>query len=276
MQDAWTRRIRCCRTDMASTKPALFKVVIPARYGSTRLPAKAIADVAGRPMIQWVIAAAFRSSAEEVLVATDDVRVAALATYGDPAQTVAVMTSERHQSGTDRIAEVAATRGWEPQTIVVNVQGDEPQLPPALIDQVATLLAAQPQADLATLSTPITTREEFLDPNVVKVVTDDSGFALYFSRAPIPWDRDGAAVDTASMSFAGAQRHLGIYAYRVAALGALTSLPPGKLEVTERLEQLRAMQAGMRIAVAVALTVPGIGVDTEHDLARVRAALATR
>ncbi len=257
-------------------QPAPFKVVIPARYGSTRLPAKALADIAGRPMIQWVIDVALRSGAEEVLVATDDARVAAASMAPGGTKNLAVMTSDRHQSGTDRIAEVAATRGWAPQTIVVNVQGDEPQLPPALIDQVAALLAARPQASIATLSTPITTLNDFLDPNVVKVVADDAGLALYFSRAPVPWDRDGAAARPAMPGFATAQRHLGIYAYRVSALRALTSLPPASLELTERLEQLRALQAGMRIAVAAATTVPGIGVDTEHDLARVRDALMTR
>ncbi len=259
---------------MTSRMPA-FKVVIPARYGSTRLPAKALLEIAGRPMIQWVIDAAVSSSAAEVLVATDDARVAAVAIDSRrPEQTLAVLTSDRHPSGTDRIAEVAAARHWDATTIVVNVQGDEPQLPPALIDQVAMLLNDHPEADIATLATPITTLAEFLDPNVVKLVADDLGLALYFSRAPIPWDRDGAT--TGSQSFAGALRHLGIYAYRVTALQRLTRLPPGRLESMERLEQLRALQAGMRIAVAVARVVPGMGVDTEHDLARVRAALSER
>jgi 3-deoxy-manno-octulosonate cytidylyltransferase (CMP-KDO synthetase) len=256
-----------------ASKPA-FKVVIPARYGSTRLPAKALLEIAGRPMIQWVIEAALCSSATEVLVATDDARVAAVAFQShEPQRNLAVLTSPTHQSGTDRIAEVAAARHWDAMTIVVNVQGDEPQLSPVLIDQVAMLLHDHPQADIATLATPITTLAEFLDPNVVKAVCDDAGFALYFSRAPIPWDRDGAM--HGSQSSAGALRHLGIYAYRVSALQRLTSLPPGRMEMTERLEQLRALQAGMRIAVAVAQVVPGIGVDTEHDLERVRAALSS-
>ena len=248
-----------------------FKVVIPARYGSTRLPAKALLEIAGRPMIQWVIDAALRSSADEVLVATDDARVAAAAVHcSDPQRQLAVLTSAAHQSGTDRIAEVALLREWAANTIVVNVQGDEPQLPPALIDQVATLLATHPEAEVATLSTAITSLPEFLDPNVVKVVTDANGLALYFSRAPIPWHRDAIGA-SGQESFVGAQRHLGIYAYRVTALQRLTVLPPSELELIERLEQLRALQAGMRIAVAAAATVPGIGVDTEHDLARVRA-----
>jgi 3-deoxy-manno-octulosonate cytidylyltransferase (CMP-KDO synthetase) len=254
-----------------------FKVVIPARYGSTRLPAKALVDIAGRPMIQWVIDAALRSSADEVFVATDDERVAQAAVHHrHPQRSFAVMTSAAHQSGTDRIAEVAQLRGWDPMTIVVNVQGDEPQLPPSLIDQVAALLAAHPEATVATLSTPIVSLAEFLDPNVVKVVRDTNGLALYFSRAPIPWSRDTVDKVAGQTSFTVAQRHLGIYAYRVGALQTLTALPPSELESIEKLEQLRALQSGMRIAVATAAIVPGLGVDTDHDLARVRAAMASR
>lgn len=250
-----------------------FKVVIPARYASTRLPAKALADIGGKPMLQWVIAAACRSGAEEVLVATDDARVEAAAL--DPAgRRVGVMTSADHQSGTDRIAEVARQRAWSDDMIVVNVQGDEPQLPPALIDEVALLLEKAPDADIATLSTPVRSLHEFMDPNVVKVVTGAQGAALYFSRAPIPWHRDGAAVGLQSQtSFPGAQRHLGIYAYRVGALRRLTALAPSDLELTEKLEQLRALQTGMRIVVGVASQPPGIGVDTPQDLDRVRAQL---
>jgi len=254
-----------------------FNVVIPARYGSTRLPAKALLDIAGRPMIQWVIDAALRSSADEVLVATDDVRVAQASLHRDyPSRNFSMLTSALHQSGTDRIAEVAQMREWAASTIVVNVQGDEPQLPPVLIDQVAKLLDDHPEAEVATLSTAIVSLTELLDPNVVKVVTDKNGLALYFSRAPIPWGRDTLDGNARQTSFTGAHRHLGIYAYRVGALQRLTALPPSELEVIERLEQLRALQAGMRIAVAAAATVPGIGVDTEHDLARVRAMLANQ
>lgn len=252
-----------------------FFVVIPARYGSTRLPAKALADIAGRPMIQWVAAAALESAAREVIVATDDSRVADAA-RGEPRAAV-VMTRTDHPSGTDRIAEVAALRKWPDDAIVVNVQGDEPMLPAVLINQVATLLAGDPRADLATLSVPIAELAEFLDPNAVKVVSANDGSALYFSRAPIPWNRDGASQGLQSQTKAiGAQRHLGIYAYRVASLRRLTALPPSSLETTEKLEQLRALQAGMRIVVAQAAATPGFGVDTEHDLARVRAAIAAR
>jgi 3-deoxy-manno-octulosonate cytidylyltransferase (CMP-KDO synthetase) len=252
-----------------------FKVVIPARYSSTRLPAKPLVDLGGRPMIQWVVDAACRSAADEVLVATDDERIAAaVRDPRAPARSLAVTTRGDHQSGTDRIAEVAQTRGWDGRTIVVNVQGDEPQLPPELIDQVASLLERHGDADIATLCTPIGSVHEFLDPNVVKVVTGRGCIALYFSRAPIPWHRDGAAHGLASQtSILGAQRHLGIYAYRVEALRTLTSMPPSDLEVTEKLEQLRALQAGMRIVVGIAAVPPPAGVDTEADVARVRASL---
>ncbi len=248
-----------------------FKVVIPARYASTRLPAKAVLEIAGRPMLQWVIRAAERSRADEVIVATDDERVLRVA-LDSQERNVAVMTRSDHQSGTDRIAEVAARQGWDDRTIVVNVQGDEPQLPPVLIDQVAELLEQHPDAAIATLCTPITSLHEFLDPNVVKVVTARGTNAMYFSRAPIPWHRDGAAQGLMSQtSILGSQRHLGIYAYRVAALRKVTSLPPSDLEIIEKLEQLRALQAGLRIVVGCAREVPGIGVDTPHDLERVRA-----
>ena len=247
-----------------------FRVVIPARYGSTRLPAKALAQIAGRPMIQWVVDAAKRSRASEVLVATDDERVASAVSPPE----CAVMTSVDHPSGTDRIAEVARRRGWTDSDIVVNVQGDEPQLPAALINQVAELLASDARADLATLSTPIESVQELLDPNAVKVVVRSDRSALYFSRAPIPWNRDAAKQGIMSQtSWSGAQRHLGIYAYRVASLRRMTELAPSSLELMEKLEQLRALEAGMRILVAPACEAPGAGVDTERDLQRVRAAL---
>ena len=255
-----------------------FKVVIPARYASTRLPAKPLLDIGGRPMIQWVIASALRSKANEVLVATDDERIASAAV--DPRQpqhSLAVMTRAEHQSGTDRIAEVAQLRNWDAHTIVVNVQGDEPQLPHLLIDQVAGLLAGNPSADIATLCVPIASLSEYLNPNVVKVVTAQDGMALYFSRAPIPWHRDGAAQDLASQTnFQGSRRHLGIYAYTVAALRRVTALPPGQLELMEKLEQLRALQAGMRIVVADAAGAAGVGVDTQDDLQHVRSLLPPR
>lgn len=252
-----------------------FKVVIPARYASSRLPGKPLLDIGGRPMIQWVIDVACRSGAEEVLVATDDVRIATAAVDpADPQRSLAVLTRPDHSSGTDRIAEVAALRGWSDRTIVVNVQGDEPRLPPALVVETASLLERRPDADIATLCTPIASLHDFLDPNVVKVVTTSAGEALYFSRAPIPWDRDGGRDGPASQSsFAGARRHVGLYAYRVEALRRLTALPPSDLELTEKLEQLRALQAGMKVLVATASQTPPVGVDTDADLQRARAAL---
>ena len=251
-----------------------FKVVIPARYGSTRLPGKPLLEIAGKPMVQWVVDAACQSQAEEVWVATDDERIAQAVSNPRSevrGESMAIMTRVDHRSGTDRIAEVAQLKHWPADTIVVNVQGDEPRLPAALIDQVAALLATYAQAQIATLCTPITSREEFLNPNVVKVVKADDNTALYFSRAPIPWHRDGAVAGLASQTeFAGAQRHLGIYAYRVGALLQLTYLAPSTLELAESLEQLRALQAGMRIVVATAIAQPGVGVDTPQDIERVR------
>lgn len=245
-----------------------FKVVIPARYASARLPGKPLLDIAGRTMIEWVIASAAKSRAEEVLVATDDARIA------ERVGAQAVMTQLTHQSGTDRIAEVARLRGWAERTIVVNVQGDEPQLPPTLVDQVASLLEQHDKADIATLCTPIVSLREFLDPSAVKVVMAEDGAALYFSRAPIPFDRDAASQGLASQTrFTCAHRHLGLYAYRVEALKRLSAQPPSELERIEKLEQLRALQAGMKIVVAVARTPPPPGVDTPEDLERVRGAL---
>ena len=247
-----------------------FKVVIPARYASTRLPGKPLLDIGGKPMVVWVVDAACASNADQVIVATDDARIAnAVETRASRA--TALMTRVEHRSGTDRIAEVAQGAAWDDSTVVVNVQGDEPQIPVALINQVAELLMSHSDAHIATLCTPILTLEDFLNTNVVKVVTADNDMALYFSRAPIPWHRDAARAGVSTQTqFTGAQRHLGIYAYRVGALKQLTQLPPGNLELAESLEQLRAMQAGMRIVVAKAQVLPGQGVDTPEDIARVR------
>jgi len=249
-----------------------FVVVIPARYAATRLPGKPLLDIGGKPMVQWVVEAATKSRATEVLVATDDTRIAhAVHDPREPNKTIAILTRAEHPSGTDRIAEVAQRYRWSNETIVVNVQGDEPHIPPAVIDQVAELLEKDSRADMATLCTPLASIREMLDPNVVKVVSADDGAALYFSRAPIPWARDTAPSDLMSQtSYAQGFRHLGIYAYRVNALLRLTQSPPSQLEKIERLEQLRALQLGMRIAVAQAVVVPGVGVDTAADLERAR------
>lgn len=251
----------------------MFRAVIPARYASTRLPGKPLAEIAGRPMIQHVHERVAASGAAEVIVATDDERVArACASFGAEVQ----MTSASHVSGTDRLAEVAARRGWQAREVVVNVQGDEPLMPPALVRQAAALLSADPGADIATLGTPIRSLEEFLDPAVVKLVRRADGRALYFSRAPIPWHRDEASQGPASQrSFAGAWRHLGIYAYRVGALQRLAEAAPCGLEMAEKLEQLRALHLGMAISVGEALEIPGPGVDTPEDLERVRRLLSS-
>jgi len=249
-----------------------FKVVIPARYASTRLPGKPLLEIRGKPMVAWVVEAACSSDADEVWVATDDQRIAdAVNACGTTAKSM--MTGVKHRSGTDRIAEVVKRNGWSSDTIVVNVQGDEPQMPVVLINQVAALLQSHSHAQIATLCTPILSLEEFLNTNVVKVVKASNDTALYFSRAPIPWHRDGAEGLQSQAKFDGACRHLGIYAYRVAALQQLMGLPPGDLELAESLEQLRAMQAGMQIAVANAVVQPGLGVDTPDDIARVRASV---
>ncbi len=249
-----------------------FHVVIPARYASTRLPGKPLLDIGGLPMIQRVVSRACASSATEVLVATDDGRIAAVVTdTRHPDRSIAVMTDPALPSGTDRVAAVAAARGWSDDTVVVNVQGDEPFLPPGLIDQVAGLLERDATAAVATLASPIESLAEFLDPNVVKVVKAHDGTALYFSRAPIPWTREGTSGGLAGQrEFGDAMRHVGLYAYRVGALRRLTALPPSAYEQREKLEQLRALEAGLRIVVAPCREPPAPGVDTDADLLRAR------
>jgi 3-deoxy-manno-octulosonate cytidylyltransferase (CMP-KDO synthetase) len=245
----------------------VFRVVIPARYASSRLPGKALLAIYGKPMIQWVYERARASRAREVLIATDDLLIVSAA-HSFGAETI--MTAATHQSGTDRIAEVARLQGWPESDLVVNVQGDEPVIPPALIDQVAGVLESNSRADIATLAAPITSLAEFLDPNAVKVVTDPQGRALYFSRAPIPWHRDGAVAGLMSQkTFVGARRHVGIYGYRVGALLRLAALQPTRLEHSERLEQLRALENGFEIRVADAVEPPGPDVNTAADLERV-------
>jgi len=239
-----------------------FTVVIPARFAAQRLPGKPLADLAGRPLILHACDCAQRSGASRVIVATDDVRIQeACQQAGVEAQ----MTAANHASGTDRIAEVAERLDLDDEELVVNLQGDEPMMPPANIEQVAGLLAAG--SDMSTLCTPIHDQAEFMNPNVVKVVADGKGRALYFSRAPIPWNRDSTA------GLHEALRHIGIYGYRVGALKRLSATPPCELEQIEKLEQLRALWLGMSIAVDVAREVPGPSVDTPEDLKRVAALL---
>jgi 3-deoxy-manno-octulosonate cytidylyltransferase (CMP-KDO synthetase) len=240
-------------------------VVIPARMGSTRLPGKPLLALAGKPMVQWTYERARRSGAGSVLVATDDERiVAAVREVGGEA----TLTAATHASGTDRIAEIARREHWHERDIVVNLQADEPLMPPQLLDQVAQLFTVHPGADITTLSVPLESVAALLDPNVVKVAASADQRALYFSRAPIPWSRDSAPAGLASQrSCSGAHRHLGIYGYRVAALLRLASLPPSPLEQLEKLEQLRALEHAMDIRVARASAPPGPDVNTADDLA---------
>jgi 3-deoxy-manno-octulosonate cytidylyltransferase (CMP-KDO synthetase) len=225
-----------------------------------RLPGKPLADIHGKPMIVWVYEAARRSRAAEVIVATDNEKIAAACRA---ARARVELTAAHHPSGTDRIAELAARLAWPDDDIVVNVQGDEPLLPPRLVDQVADLLEDEPAAGVATLVTPVRDEREFHDPNVVKVVADAEGSVLYFSRAPIPYPRDGALSESA-------RRHIGIYAYRARSLKAIAAAQPCAPETAERLEQLRALWLGIRILVADAAEVPPRAVDTPEDLAEIR------
>lgn len=248
-----------------------FTVVIPARYGSSRLPGKPLLDIAGEPMIAHVWRRACQSRASRVVVATDDVRIkTAMAPYGAEV----VMTREDHASGTDRLAEVADQLALDESALVVNVQGDEPLIPPALINQVAERLADDDQASIATLAEPITDIDSLFNPNVVKVVRSFQGRALYFSRAPIPWDREQFSQPPAVLGTDAWLRHIGLYAYRVSFLHAYCDWPASSLEQLEQLEQLRALQYGHTIQVALACDVNPAGVDTAEDLARVRALLA--
>jgi 3-deoxy-manno-octulosonate cytidylyltransferase (CMP-KDO synthetase) len=251
-----------------------FRVVIPARYASVRLPGKPLVNICGQPMLYWVHQIAQQSGAAEVVIATDDERIQSAAeSFGARVQ----MTSPTHASGTDRIAEVALARGWKDGDIVVNLQGDEPLMPSELLQQVAELLAQHAQASIATLATRIGSVDAFKDVNCVKVVTDQEGRALYFSRAPIPWGRDTAPAGLASQrGYTGARRHIGIYAYRIGALRRLSMLPPSPLERLEKLEQLRALENGMEIRVGDARVLPGPAVDTEQDLALVNSLMAEK
>lgn len=246
-----------------------FKVVIPARYGSTRLPGKPLLEIAGRPMIQHVMERAAASGADEVVVATDDRRIVeAVRAFGGEA----CMTGDQHRSGSDRIAEVAERLAWDQDVIVVNLQGDEPAMPASLIDQVAADLAGHALAGMATLAHPITDMESLFNPHVVKLVVGADGYALYFSRAPIPWHRDEFARREGPVpNGVTFLRHIGLYAYRVGFLRRFVAWPHAPLEEAESLEQLRALWRGARIHVSEARQEPGPGVDTADDLLRVEA-----
>lgn len=250
-----------------------FHVVIPARYASTRLPGKPLADIAGKPMIEHVYERALESGANDVTVATDDQRIAdAVTAFGGNF----CMTAADHESGTDRIAEVVSQMGWGDDELVVNLQGDEPLMPPVLLKQVAQALANQKSAVMSTLAVPLTDAHQVLDPNVVKVVCDAQGLALYFSRATIPWNRDVFSQGSpANDNWAkGLLRHLGIYAYRVSFLKRYVTWEVSPLEAVESLEQLRVLWYGEKISVAVADEAPHPGVDSMEDLELVRSSFS--
>lgn len=244
-----------------------FVVVIPARFASIRLPGKPLRDILGKPMLQHVYERGCESSADDVIVATDDERIA---TAAEGFGATVCMTGDQHQSGTERIAEVADIFDWDDQQVVVNLQGDEPAMPPALIDQCARLLE-DGDADIATLASPLLQQDDLDNPNIVKVIRDAKERAIYFSRAAIPYVRE--PVNKALAAEAALQHH-GIYAYRCGILRQLVSAAASELEICERLEQLRALSLGMSIAVGVPVERPGIGVDTEDDLLRATRELA--
>jgi 3-deoxy-manno-octulosonate cytidylyltransferase (CMP-KDO synthetase) len=247
-----------------------FRVVVPSRLSSTRLPNKPLLDVAGKPLVVRCLEVALRAGAREVLVATDDERIASVvrAAGGD-----VQLTRADHPSGTDRLAEVARTRAWADDDIVVNLQGDEPLVPPELLVRLAAQLVEHPSAGIATMATPIHTVAELRSPNAVKVVLRDDGLAHYFSRAPIPFDRDADPSGTELPAGVPYLRHLGLYAYRVATLHRFVALGPHAHERAEQLEQLRPLAAGIGIHVTVLQDAPPPGVDTQEDLERVVAVL---
>ena len=249
-----------------------FSVIIPARYASTRLPGKPLVDIAGKPMVQHVYERAMESGATRVCIATDDERIArAAASFGAEA----IMTSPDHPSGTDRLAEAVTLLGLDDDHIVVNLQGDEPMMPASLIHQVAEDLHAHAGAAVATLCERITTAAELFDPHVVKVVMDEAGNALYFSRAVIPWDREAFSITTEALpEQAEHYRHIGLYAYRAGFIREYVRWPACPLERMESLEQLRVLWRGRRIHVSVAAQRPGPAVDTEEDLRRATEAMA--
>lgn len=248
--------------------PQGFTVLIPARMASSRLPNKPLADIGGLPMVVRVAQRALQSHARQVVVAADDERIVqACQAHG----IAAVLTRQDHLSGSDRLAQACEILGLAADAIVVNVQGDEPLIPPALIDDVARVLSQRPEASMSTAAHAIGSVEEFTNPNVVKLVMDAQQMALYFSRAPIPWWRDGQSSGTfTALPTPAPLRHIGIYGYRAGFLSQFPTLPPSPLETMESLEQLRALWHGHRIAVHVAAQAPGPGVDTPEDLRRLR------
>ncbi|MBV1869477.1 MAG: 3-deoxy-manno-octulosonate cytidylyltransferase [Gammaproteobacteria bacterium] len=246
-----------------------FNVVIPARYASTRLPGKPLKDIAGKPMVQHVFEQAQKSAAQEVIVATDDERIlVAVESFGGKA----VLTSTCHESGTDRLEEVARIMSWADEQIIVGVQGDEPLIPPVVINQVADNLSSRPEFSISTLQEKISSLAEIMDPNVVKTAVDQAGAALYFSRAPIPYGRD--CFPESIPEGIEYYRHIGIYGYRVKFLRQFAGWDMSPLEKAEKLEQLRAMWYGAKIHLDEALETPPKGVDTQEDLEYIRRLLA--
>ena len=239
-----------------------FVVVIPARYASVRLPGKPLREIAGKPMIEHVYRRGTESSASEVIIATDDERIA---DAGEAFGARVCMTGDQHRSGSERIAEVCDIMDWDDRQVVVNLQGDEPAMPAGLINQCAALLD-DATADIATLASPIASIEDFENPNVVKVIVDDNDDAIYFSRAAIPYARDAGQKATALQA---ALHHHGIYAYRTGVLRRLVAASPSDLETVEHLEQLRALSMGLKIRVGRPPEPPGAGVDTAADLAAI-------
>ena len=238
-----------------------FVVVIPSRYASERLPGKPLRDINGKPMIQHVHERGAESSAREVVIATDDQRIA---DAGDSFGATVCMTGDQHRSGSERIAEVCDIMDWNDETVIVNLRGDEPTMPAALIDQCAALLN-DPSADIATLASPIASQEDFENPNVVKTVLDDNDNALYFTRSSVPQADASLAL-----------HHHGIYAYRAGILRRMVAADPSELELSEKLEQIRALSLGMTIRVAIPEMTPGAGVDTEQDLVAAERAISER
>ena len=245
-----------------------YTVIVPARLASTRVPHKPLADIHGLPMVVRVAQRAALSNASQVVVAADSIEIVqACQAHG----VHAILTQVDHPSGSDRLAEASALLGLKPHDVVVNVQGDEPLINPELINQVAELLVQRPSASMSTAAHEIHELAEFTNPNVVKVVIDQSQLALYFSRAPIPWWRDGFAKGIQTLPQPAPLRHIGIYAYRVGFLQSFPTLQAAPIETGEALEQLRALWHGHKIAVHITPDVPGPGVDTPEDLERVRA-----
>ncbi|QQD24063.1 3-deoxy-manno-octulosonate cytidylyltransferase [Venatoribacter cucullus] len=248
-----------------------YKIVIPARYASSRLPGKPLLMLAGKPMIQHVYERAVATGATDIIIATDDERIRDVAA-GFGAEVV--MTSPDHENGTERIAEVARIKQWPAEAVVVNLQGDEPLIPQSLIALTAQGLIQHPQAGMSSVCTALKHDADAFNPNVVKVVLDQQQFALYFSRASIPWDRDAYKNGTGMMTTKiPVYRHIGMYGYRVSFLQQYTAMQPCALEGTEALEQLRALWYGVKIHMAIIDEAPGHGVDTPDDVARVEAML---